>query len=380
MTAPATIGILPPGALAAGFFADLTAGLSRLDGDIVFLAEPGSASVDALRAAGVMNLLRADGETVALPTRTFVLESPAELVARGEKVPSVILVAVNTDRVTRALAAVVDTAEALRSRMSGSEETPAFPAFVFCANGIYHAMARRLLDERLEESVAKGKLTPEDRFAVNASLLRGVSYQSGSRSGSGSGCIYVPGPTLGTRVCGESSEVAARTVALLRGKGGRFETPEHGDPLRAEFDKAAMNLVVNSWGVVLSVADSGAVAPLTMGDIARDHRDVIRETLDALYAIGRAMRVYPPEADAAAEAERLAESLLKIPAHVSSSVAAVAREATEGRLSPGLPSSDEAYLRPLARYANYAGLARESAYFEDLAARLEAAVARAAGR
>lgn len=382
-----TVGILPPGALGAAFFAHLTDGLNRAHtGRVRFMPRAGATGSSGLKNAETLRIASAGApEPTPLATTAITLPSLGECATAG-RLPEIILVCPQTDKLLPILAEYVAALETLYARGGADALITEAPILVLCSNGIFHQRVRRFLVEALEESALYGRLPDlwagETMGKLVGKLLRGVTIQTGRREGDGADAIYRAGPRGRTRLCGGAPEArrhAAETLAAL----GAWVESESVSPTRVEFDKALVNLCGNLLGMLKSIDDTGAFTPLKVKEIfPTDDSPETRELIGHVIAIGRAVRAYA-ETEAFETLYRAAMTAARGPLeHTPSSIAWLAQNLREGTLSPHVPPTEAWLLDPLIAYARTAGLTDSEAYLRGLVARIESrlALASAAAR
>jgi len=365
---PATIGILPAGALGVSLFHHLTAAATVVDGTVGFLERPGSASMAALKRGGV---LRIDGgkQERELPLRDLLLPAPVTCFKEG-RLPEVLLVCTNPDQLLEVVTHAVELLEVIAADRRLDPANLPFPAVVLCANGIYHQRVRQVLVEKLEEATLFGRLPdlwPDLMPAIVGRWLRGISIQTGVRDGSGADTIYHPGPPGRTRIAGGIPAIRERVVDLCAGRGAWFEDAGDAPPTRIEFDKAIVNLASNLIGLLTAIDEHGKFQPLTVAEIATPANQPRLERLaHEVLRVGRAVKAYGPADEAGALIKELHATMLSHRDHVPSSIQWVAMQLRRGDLQPRLTPTEQWLLEPLIRFARAAHLADAEHYFTGL--------------
>jgi hypothetical protein len=367
-----TVGITPAGALGVAFFYHLTAGLTRLDGRVHFVEREGSASGAALRGAGGLRIAADDG-IVELKSPDIFLPPLSECATAG-CLPEVLLICTQPDQLLGLLSAWVKLFESLHAE-EGTASIDDLPVLVLASNGIYFQRVRQFLIERLEEGTLFGRLPdlwPELMPRLVARLLRGVTIQTGQREGSGAEAIYRPGPLGRTRIAGGDPAIRARVVSLLGELGAWVDSADTASPTRVEFDKALVNLTANLLGQLAAIDDSGGFRRVTAGEmLGPEHEVDVRELVQHVVAVGRAVRAYREEESAEEIEARMRESLQSHADHVPSSLQWIEGQLQRQTLSPRLTPTEAWLLEPLIRYAHGAALEDVARYFERLTRTVE---------
>ena len=377
---PGRVGLLPFGALSAAFFMHLG---GREGGRVRFLGRRDSASTDAILSHGSLSITTG-GETRTLPAGEICHRDLLSAYEAGF-LPEVVVVSANSDQLLDVLREAVGLLERLCADAGLDAAADRWPRLVLSSNGIYHERVRRFLVELLEESMLFGRLPDLWDGAMGrlvGKLLRGVTFQTGLREGSGVDAVYRPGPPRKTTVAGGSAADRSRAVEVLAGLGGWFVETD-AKPVRTEFDKALVNLWANLLGQLRGVDADGRFTPLRVGEILTDVDDAeLRDLSGHLFAVGRAVRAYAADEDFDALHRDAFAMASAAAAHVPSSVQQVASELAAGRLRAKLTPTEEWLIEPLTRYARTAGLGESVDYFESLRSRvverLKAAIARRA--
>lgn len=377
----ASVGILPAGALGAAFFTHLTGNLARADTGLVrFMPRAGATGSAPLTKAESIHII-AHGETTA----TAIHRDRATLpdlctCAATDRLPDIILVCPQTDRLLPIITEYVGALETLVARHGPTDWIHRVPILILCSNGIFHQRVRRFFVEALEESALYGRLPDlwnDDAMGrIVGKLIRGVTIQTGRRDGDGAAALYHPGPRGRTRLCGglpESRRIAGETLAAL---GGWFDVENTATPTRVEFDKALVNLCGNLLGLLQSIDDTGAFRPLKVKEIfPTDDSPETREMVGHIVAIGRAVRAYA-ENETFEQLYRAAMATARGPLeHIPSSIARVAQELRDGTLATHLPPTELWLIDQLITFARTAGLTDSEAYLHSLVTRIEAGLA-----
>jgi hypothetical protein len=375
---PASVGILPIGALGVAFFHHLTARAAGAAGSAAFLSRRPSAEERWHRGSSVRI------ETAAglrdLPLESLLCGNLPEAAAAG-KLPGIILVCTNPDQlfgVVSDYVAVVEHEHRLGRLEAGAA---ALPLLVLCSNGIYFQRVRSSFVELLEESTLLGRLPdlwPDLMPGVVGRLMRGVTIQTALRSGAGSSAAYRPGPPGRTQLAGGDRGARAAASRLLTSLGGWFEDAGDATPTRVEFNKALVNLAMNVLGQLAAIGPAGEFRPLTVGEIAqRVPETKVLELVEAVTAVGRGVGVYRPGETAAEVLAELRLALKPTGTHVPSSLQWLEQQLASGTLQPGLAPTEKWLIEPLQQYARSLGDERTIEYFEGLERELVAATTRA---
>lgn len=202
-------------------------------------------------------------------------------------------------------------------------------------------------------------------------LLRGITLQTGVRVERNGRPFYRPGPMGPTYLAGGDSLTRHHCASILRARGGVFEVSPHGSATRLEFDKAMINLVSNLLGQILAVGPDGRFRRMTVGEIHQAAGEpMIRELVQHVLEVGRAVRVYPPGEAAETHMARLRASAERHGNHVPSSLQWLDLKLRHDGDAAGLTPTEAWLLDPLIRYARSAGLEDSASYFEGLRRRL----------
>jgi hypothetical protein len=377
-----TVGILPVGALGAGFYFHLTHHLEALDGTVCFIERSVSPSARALREQGTLNISTKDG---VRPVPIAGLCRPDLLdCAKADLLPEVVLVCTQPNHLLPVITDFVKLLEHLQANLGLDAAVDRLPLLVLCSNGIYHLRVRRFLVEALEESTLYGRLPDlwsEPMGRIVGKLLRGVTIQTGQRHGEGAEAIYQPGPSARTRLAGGDPLHRRRCGELLQELGGWFEVVEHDSPTRVEMDKALVNLFGNLLGQLKAIDDTGAIRALRVRDILpEEESEDTRELARHVVAIGRAVHAFRPEEDFES-LYRAAMQMARGPMdHVPSSIKWIESQVRTGTLEAQITATERWLLDPLIHYASTAGLDDSAQYFTDLIARIEQRLALAVAR
>lgn len=362
------IGILPAGALGVAFADQLTSGFRKQSPRVVFLSREGSASGAALASAGVLRL--ADR----------VIENPElwrpdlRSCAAAGWLPDVVLVCTQPDQLNPQMAAGVRLLEELARGRTVEEAVEEWPVHILCANGIYFQRVRQFLLEKLEEAVLFGRLPdlwPVAMPRLIGKLIRGVTVQTGQRSGNGFAAVYRPGPPGLTRLAGGDAVERDRCARLLAGSGPWFEAAGE-TPTRVEFDKALVNLTVNLLGQSMAIADTGNFQTLTVGQILdRGSDGEARQLAEEVIRVGRAVGAFGVGEDFETLFAGVRQSSAHYLNHVPSSLQWIAQMIADGTPPRTLSPTERWLLDPLIRYAEAAELPEAGEYFRALARRVE---------
>lgn len=376
------VGILPAGALGAAFFYHLTDGLTRAGaGEIGFVARAGgSPAGDQLRFSPPGS----PDTIVTLPYSDIGWPTLAEL-AGTDRLPGILLVVTQTDRILPVVREYVGALEILYRRHAATDWTARAPALVLCSNGIFHLRVRRYFVEALEESALYGRLPDMwEGDLVNrlvGRLLRGVTIQTGRRDGDGADAVHRVGMRGRTRLAGGAPDIRRATGRRLAALGGYFEVEETAAPTRVEFDKALVNLAGNLLGLLASIDDDGVFRALKVKEIfpTADSPET-RELMGHVIAVGRSVGAYGKDEDFGTlyhAAMKAARGPLE---HTPSSIAWVAGKLATGDLEPRLSPTEAWLLDPLIAFAHAASIGSSEDYFKELVRRVEARLALARAR
>ncbi|MGH8021388.1 MAG: hypothetical protein ACREIA_24530 [Opitutaceae bacterium] len=380
-----SVGILPVGALGAGFFHHLTDDSRVVDGAVMFFDRPGSASTRAIHAAGGVRIRDAGGKVRMLPGDGVLGGSLVETLEKTGA-PEVIIVSCNPDQLLVIVSHLVEFVCAGHARLGLEQLENWLPTVVLSPNGIYFERVRLIYAEKLEEAMVFKRLPqlwPEFTDRLLGRFLRSVTMQTGVREGAGGAAVYRPGPRGRTRIAGGDAAARARAVEVLTRRGGIFEDAGLERPTRLEFDKGLLNLASNLFGQLLAIDDSGCFTPLTVEEIlAPQYRARSLELARHVAEIGRAVGAYGAKDDPALLHARMIEAALVNREHVPSSLQYLGLTLQAGTLVSRLTPTEQWLFEPLIRYARSAGLDEAVAYFRNLRARviarLELAIARRA--
>ncbi|MFW6355019.1 MAG: hypothetical protein ACOC3I_11600, partial [Verrucomicrobiota bacterium] len=345
-----SIGILPPGALGVAFAAHLSDGFRQLDG-LALLARSESRSAAALGAQSDLLIEQAGGVRARrMPPRLPPLPDLGEAPP-----PSVILAAPLPDQLFGVLRDLVAWLSAAVERAGWEAVAPQVPVVVVASNGIYFQRLRRSYLELLEEAVMLGSLPdlwPDRMPLLIGRLIRGVTLQTGLRTGEGAKAVYRPGPPGLTTLVGGDAAVREAVERLLAGRGMRLQQGGDASPTRIEFDKALVNLAGNLFGQIHCLDGRGRFARLTIGEIhQRVGREETLRLVRHVVAIGQAIRIYPADFDPE-DAYRYLERLSREHAdHVPSGVQLLEAQLARGSLRAEVPSTEGWLLNPLLNYA-----------------------------
>ena len=366
-----TVGILPAGALGVAFFYHLTAELARADGRVFFVQRTGSASGEALRSGGVLQVAAREG-VISLRNREIWRPDLLACFADGF-LPEVLLLCTQPDQILQVLNSCVRLVE--QAHEKGLDPVDQLPLLVLCSNGIYFQRVRQFFIEKLEDATLMGRLPdlwPEAMPRLIARLLRGVTIQTGQREGAGEAAIYHPGPRGRTRIAGGTDAIRERCASLLNELGGWFEVAANASPTRVEFDKALVNLSANLLGQLYAIDDSGRFRTLTIREIlGQRHQSEVRELASHVVEVGRAVRAYGRDEPFEPLLEAMFASCREHLDHIPSSLQWIDQQLRAGRLRPRLTPTETWLLEPLIRYAHTAGLEEAARYFEMLTRRVE---------
>lgn len=363
-----TVGILPSGALGVSFFYHLTRQLTQLDGKVYFLERIGSASAQALKKSGFM-LIATPVQTQSVATAP-ILKPDLLTCYQSGFLPEVVLVCPNPDQLLDVITTIVELLVQLNEHGELLQEVMPCPLFVLCSNGIYFQRSRQIFIEKLEEATLFGRLPdlwPTTMPQIISRLLRGVTLQTGLRSGSGVKTIYQPGPLGLSQIAGGDATSRKRCSQVLTGRGGWFEEAVHSSATRLEFDKALVNLTSNFLGQLYALDSEGNFQALTVGEIlVPSHQTQIRELVYRVFQVGQAVKVYGSEEDFELIFEKLMETGLAHSTHIPSSLQWVEMKLRLGTLEAKMTPTEVWLVEPLIRYAKAAGLEDTANYFEGL--------------
>jgi hypothetical protein len=252
---------------------------------------------------------------------------------------------------------------------------------IVASNGIYFQRLRRNYLELLEEAVMLGSLPdlwPDRMPLLVGRLIRGVTLQTGLRTGEGTDAVYRPGPPGLTTLAGGDAAVRAAVEAHLAARGLRVRRADEASPTRIEFDKALVNLAGNLFGQILAIDEAGRFTRLTIGEIhARVGHAQLFALVREVVAIGKAIRIYPSDFDPAEGFQSLDRLSRSHADHVPSSVQLLESHILRGTLRAAVPSTEAWLLNPLLNYARARHLESAEAYLLDLQDQLLAAFGRA---
>lgn len=381
-TATAGVGILPAGALGMSFFYHLTQQLQHIDRPIFFLERAGSQSAKALLAQGTIQIADHGG---IHPLATSEIFKPDLLTCFDAGfLPEVLLVCVNPDQLTEIIRELVKLLEQLYQRGQLNATALPFPIVVLCANGIYFQRLRLLFLEALEESVLFGRLPdlwPELMPLIVARMLRGVTFQTGIREGSGAAAIYRPGPRGITRIAGGDATIRQHCCEILRDHGGWFEQADNDSATHLEFDKAMTNLSSNLLGQIYGIDDEGHFTPLTIKDMLQGKQlEEIQELCAWVFRIGQAVKAYAANDNFQQQFRACIDTLHLHQTHIPSSVQWVGLHYAAGTLEAKLTPTEAWLLGPLIRYARGANQEQAACYLEALKTKLLDKLKKAADR
>lgn len=376
---PGSVGILPTGALGAAFFYHLTGGLVRVDGSVRFFPRP---ELPGPEPEAPLIAASPEATPVRPPAALALLPHLADC-ATTDLLPEIVMVVTQTDQLLATLSDYVRALEIVYARHGAAGLAARAPILVPCCNGIFHQRARHFLGELIEESRLFGKLPPatDDGFDPLGRLVRGVTIQTGRRTGDGAASIHFPGPIGPTRLCGGDDASRRRATTVLNAHGGRFVCEDTTPPTRVEFDKALVNLCGNLLGQLRSIDDEGHFRPLKVREIFPTAEcDETRELVARVVEVGRAVGAYTPD-ESFETLYRAAMTAARGPLeHVPSSIAWVGDQLRRGTLAPRLSPTETWLLDPLVHFARTAGLTDAEAYLLGLTRRVEARLALAADR
>jgi hypothetical protein len=373
------VGVLPIGALGVALYHYLTDGSMRIDDSVVFLNRSGGGGTERWSSTTKLAVETTDGR-VDLPLRKIFVGDLLSAVARP-RLPEIVLVCTNPDQLFEVLADYIAVVEHEHRAGRLLEDVAALPLLVLCANGIYFQRVRSSFIELLEESTLLGRLPdlwPDVMPQVVGRLMRGVTIQTSIRRGSGSDAVYRPGPPGRTLLTGGDRAARAAAAARLSALGGWFEDAGSTPPTRVEFDKALVNLSSNAIGQLAAIDDAGRFRVMTVGEIVTtERRPEIRELVDAVVRVGRAVGAYRATESTDEVLENTLQLLAPAVAHVPSSIQWIEQQLAAGALRPGLTPTEHWLLKPLQHYARSVGESTDVAYFEKLETDLASAIARA---
>ncbi len=369
----ANIGILPVGALGAAYFYHLTRGLCRLDGSVQFIQRKGATRSASWGAGGILTFA-ADGTTYPL-TVDEICRPELQKCVDQQWIPEILLVCTQTDQLLVVMQEYVQLLERLAETSRLDVAVSRLPILVLCSNGIYHERVRRFLVELLEESMLYGRLPDLWSGAMGqivGKLLRGVTMQTGHREGTGAEAVYHCGPAGRTILAGGDLAHRRWCAEVLTNLGGWFEVAESAPAVRAEFDKALVNLWGNLLGQIKAIDMDGTFHLLKIREIYPEEEwPEVRELARHVVAVGRALRAYRPDESF----EEIYEAALKIAQgpreHVPSSLKWIQSQLEAGTLKPELSPTELWLLDPLIRFASTAGLTEDAHYFVALKERVE---------
>ena len=373
-----SVAIMPPGALGVSFFTHLTGQFQHREGTF-FVGMNGSRSIGALLSS---ELQIARGDSIErLSPDGLIFPTLSEAWERGHR-PEILIACPNPDQLLQVVSTFVGLIERIWEETPADEERQ-IPSLILSSNGIYFQRVRQMFVEKLEESILLGRLPdlwPDHMPAIVGHLLRGVTFQTGVRSGSGAATVYRPGPSGISTLAGGSEQVRARCCELLAGRGGWFENSAGISPTRLEFEKAIANLTANLLGLLYAFGADGIFARLTIGEIiASRHEDDIRELVQRVFEVGRAIKVFTPSDSFEGIFEHVLKSLRRVGPHVPSSLQSVELQLEAGTLEAKFPPTETWLIDPLIRYARSAQLSEAVTYFEGLRAALTAKLEQAVG-
>ena len=324
------------------------------------------------------------GETVRhLPPEGLIYPSLGAAWSAGRQ-PEILIVCPNPDQLLQVVSTLVALIERIWDENTPDDERQ-LPAIILSANGIYFQRVRQIFIEKLEESILMGRLPdlwPDHMPIIVGHLLRGVTFQTGIRQGTGGETIYYPGARGISVLAGGSEAVRHRCATLLSQLGGWFDESPKVSPTRLEFEKAIANLTSNLLGLIYAFDDEGNFAPLTVGDILLPERETdVRELVLRVVEVGRVVKVFAPTEDAEAVFQHVRERMRSVQGHVPSSLQSIGLQIKAGCLEPAFPPTETWLVEPLVRYARSGGLTEAVDYFEGLrhtlVAKLEKAAAKA---
>lgn len=364
-----SVAITPPGALGVSFFTHLTAQLQR-QGDTFFVGMDNSRSIHALLSS---ELQIASGESIErLAPDNLIFPTLSAAWEVGYR-PEILIACPNPDQLLQVVSTFVDLIERIWEETPDGEERK-IPALILSSNGIYFQRVRQMFVEKLEESILLGRLPdlwPDHMPRIIGHLLRGVTFQTGVRSGSGAATIYRPGPSGISTLAGGSDQVRARCCELLCGRGAWFENPAGVSPTRLEFEKAIANLTANLLGLLYAFGEDGNFRRLTINEVlVPQHEDDIRELVRRVFEVGSTIKVFTPRDSFEGLFDHVTKSLRQVGSHVPSSLQSIELQLKAGSLEAKFPPTETWLIDPLIRYARSSQLTEAVSYFEGLRAAL----------
>jgi hypothetical protein len=377
---PASVGILPIGALGVAFFHHLTGKASPESPGVVFLSRRAAGEGDRWRdASGVRVQTPAGSQDLPLAGR--LVGNLPEAAASG-RLPDVVLVCTNPEQLFGVIADYVAVVEHEHRSNRLQSGTARLPLLVLCANGIYFQRIRSSFIELLEESTLLGRLPdlwPDLMPRVIGRLMRGVTIQTALRTGTGASAIYRPGPPGRTQLCGGDRLARAAAVEQIARTGAWFEDAGDTPPTRVEFNKALVNLSTNVLGQLAAIDAEGRFRPLTVGEITLGVPESrTRELVEAVMQVGRGVGVFQANETPEQILGELQGLLKSTARHVPSSLQLLEQQLSAGTLVARLAPTEKWLLEPLQQYARSLGDKGAIAYFEAVETELTAALARAA--
>lgn len=366
-----SVAIMPPGALGVSFFYHLTNSLGRLDEDVFFVGLDESRSIDSLVQSG-LQILDSQG-TRQIPSDGLIFRNMSEVIDRAH-LPEILLACPNPDQLLQVVSTFVALIERLWEAEPSEEALPKIPAVILSSNGIYFQRVRQMFIEKLEESTLLGRLPdlwPDHMPYIVGHLLRGITVQTGVRSGSGAATVYLPGPSGLSILAGGGVAVRRRCFEILSGMGARVELAKNSSPTRLEFEKAIINLSSNLLGLLYALQDDGSFHALKVQEIVfGDREQAARELSHRVLEVGQAVKAFSPSDDFDAIYDAIAKRMWTVREHVPSSLQAVKIQIEAGKLEAKCPPTESWLLDPLVHYARSAGLVDAVVYFEGLRAQL----------
>lgn len=374
-----SVGILPIGALGVAFHHHLTLRAAQPEQIVVFLSRHPAAQGERWGEASSVRIETPAGRADLLLAGRLVGTLP-EAAAAG-RLPGIILVCTNPDQLFDVVADFVAVIEHAHRTGQLVPAAAPLPLLVLCANGIYFQRTRSSFIELLEESTLLGRLPdlwPDLMPRVIGRLMRGVTIQTGLRSGAGISAVYSPGPPGRTLLAGGDRLDRAAAARELTRCGGWFEDAGDVPPTRVEFNKALVNLAMNLLGQLAAIDADGRFSLLTVGEIKRRVPQAkILELVEAVTAVGRGVGVFGAKESPADVLAELQQALSPASAHVPSSLQLLQQDLASGTAGPGLAPTEKWLLEPLQHYARSLSDAGALHYFEGLEEELVAAIARA---
>lgn len=347
-----TIGIMPVGALGVAFYYHLTGG-NLEDNGVFFLNRPDGRGSTVIQKSECLHI-EYGGKHLSIPTQGRFLGGMIESSDKGE-LPELIIVATNPDQIDVVLRGIRPLLEWMRDEDVFDSKSPAFPYFLFVANGIYFDHIRYRYVELLERSFMEGSLPdlwPEIALQLVCRLLRGPTVMAGHRSGYWNNTVYQPGVKGNTVISGSNEAGRQRVHTLLSDRGLPVEIADQS-PVSIELQKALINLICNLFGVIYSIENNNRFCPLVIGDIIvpAHHPDFI-ELGEHVYDIARASRAVPPDACFADVFPKMIQLLQKVRTHYPSAIQSIVLFLDSRSAIPDMTPNEEWLIVPLKELAS----------------------------